>query len=56
MGPDPELQGDYAPEPDVEKAWAEEISRRAERVMRGEASGTPGEELKARMQERFGSK
>jgi hypothetical protein len=54
--PEPDLQGEYDSEVDVEKAWSEEITRRVERVMRGEASGTPGEKLKARMLERFGPK
>src|SRR2546430_17166707 len=35
---------------DVEGAWAAEIERRARRVLAGESSGTPGEEVR----ERFG--
>jgi putative addiction module component (TIGR02574 family) len=51
-----EIEGEYDPSPEVEKAWTQEITRRAERVMRGESKGTPWEEVKARMVERFGPK
>ena len=51
-----DLRGEYEPEPDVEQAWGEEITRRVERVMRGEAKGVPGDVVKARMVERFGPK
>jgi hypothetical protein len=51
-----DLHGEYDPEPDVEKAWGDEITQRVERVIRGEATGVPGEEFRARMVERFGPK
>jgi putative addiction module component (TIGR02574 family) len=38
----------------VEQAWADEIVRRVERIERGEAKGSPFEEVKARMLARFG--
>jgi putative addiction module component (TIGR02574 family) len=41
-------------DPDVETAWADEIVRRVERIERGEAKGTPVEEVRARMLARFG--
>ena len=43
------------PHRDVEHAWADEIVRRVERIERGEATGSPLEEVKARMLARFGS-
>jgi hypothetical protein len=43
-----------AADPDVETAWADEIVRRVERIERGEATGTPVEEVRARMLARFG--
>ena len=55
-GGESDLRGEYQPEPEVEKAWSEEITRRVERVLRGEAKGIPGEVVKARMVERFGPK
>ena len=33
---------------EVEAAWAEEIEKRARRVMAGESSGTPWEEVRRR--------
>jgi hypothetical protein len=53
---DSDLHGEYAPDPDVEKAWGDEVTRRVERVIRGEATGVPAEEFRARMVERFGPK
>jgi putative addiction module component (TIGR02574 family) len=41
---------------EVEQAWADEIVRRVERIERGEAKGSPFEEVKARMLTRFGSR
>jgi hypothetical protein len=32
--------------PDVEKAWAEEVSLRAERALRGETKGVPWETVR----------
>jgi putative addiction module component (TIGR02574 family) len=37
---------------DVEKAWGEEIERRARRVLDGTSSGTPWPEARARIVER----
>jgi putative addiction module component (TIGR02574 family) len=37
---------------DVEAAWAEEIERRARRVLSGESAGTPWAETRARIVER----
>jgi hypothetical protein len=34
------------PELDVEKAWAEEVSLRAERALRGETKGVPWETVR----------
>jgi hypothetical protein len=56
LGGDADLRGEYDAEPDVEQAWGEEITRRVERVMRGEAKGVPGDAVKAHMVERFGPK
>jgi putative addiction module component (TIGR02574 family) len=36
----------------VEEAWAEEIERRARRVLTGESAGTPWIEIRARIVER----
>jgi hypothetical protein len=41
-------------DPDAETAWADEIVRRVERIERGEAKGTPVEEVRTRMLARFG--
>ena len=41
---------------EVEQAWADEIVRRVERIERGEATGSPFEDVKARMLARFGSR
>jgi putative addiction module component (TIGR02574 family) len=38
---------------EVEKAWAAEIERRARRVLAGESAGSPWEEVKTRLEERF---
>jgi len=43
---DAEMYGAYDPEPEVEKAWAEEITRRAERTLRGESKGVPWETVR----------
>jgi hypothetical protein len=42
---DSDMYGDYDPDPDVDKAWAAEITRRAERALRGETVGIPGSEV-----------
>ena len=46
--------GGNEPDRDVEQAWADEIVRRVERIERGEATGSPFEDVKARMLARFG--
>ena len=38
--------GAQEPDPAVEKAWAEEITRRAERALRGETKGVPWETVR----------
>jgi len=38
---------------DVEAAWAREIERRARRVMSGESTGEPWEEVRARVLRRL---
>jgi putative addiction module component (TIGR02574 family) len=43
---DAEMYGAYDPEPEVEKAWVEEITRRAERALRGESKGVPWETVR----------
>ncbi len=40
------------PQEGVEQAWAEEIERRAQRVLAGESPGTPWRETRARIVER----
>jgi len=42
---DSDMFGEHEPDPDVEKAWAAEITRRAERALRGETVGIPGAEV-----------
>ena len=37
----------------VEAAWAREIERRAKRVMAGESSGEPWDDVRARIARRF---
>jgi putative addiction module component (TIGR02574 family) len=43
-------------DPGADEAWAAEITRRAERFRAGESKGIPGEEVKARIVERYGPK
>lgn len=43
---DADMFGDQEPDPAVEKAWAEEITRRAERALRGETKGVPWETVR----------
>jgi len=38
---------------ELERAWAAEIERRARRVLAGESSGTPWEEVKRRVEQRL---
>jgi putative addiction module component (TIGR02574 family) len=38
---------------DVERAWAEEIERRARRVLAGESTGAPWDEVRRRLEERL---
>ena len=45
---DADMLGEHEPGPDVEKAWAE-ITRRAERALRGETAGIPGAEVDAQI-------
>ncbi len=40
----------------VAEAWAEEITKRAERFRSGESQGVSWDEAKARLVERFGSR
>lgn len=40
---------------DVEMAWAEEIERRARRVLSGEATGTSWEEVREKLERRLPS-
>lgn len=35
---------------DVEKAWAEEIERRARRILAGESTGKPWDEIRRRLE------
>jgi hypothetical protein len=39
---DGDMFGTPEPDPEIEKAWAAEITRRAERARRGETVGIPG--------------
>jgi len=39
---DADMFGAAEPDPEIEKAWAAEITRRAERARRGETIGIPG--------------
>lgn len=43
-------------DPGFDKAWAAEITRRAERFRAGESKGIPFEEVKTRAVERYGPK
>lgn len=45
---------DGEPEPDVEAAWAEEIERRARRLLSGDDPGQPWEDVRARLLAEFG--
>lgn len=40
---------------DVERAWAEEIERRARRVISGEATGSSWEEVREKLERRLPS-
>jgi len=53
---DSDVHGDYAPDPEVEKAWAEEITRRAERALRGESKGVPWETVRDEVRATLGRK
>jgi putative addiction module component (TIGR02574 family) len=46
---DADMFGDHEPDPDIEKAWAAEITRRADRALRGETVGIPGAEVDAQI-------
>jgi hypothetical protein len=43
---DADMFGAQEPDPAVERDWAEEITRRAERALRGETKGIPGETVR----------
>ncbi len=48
------LDDELADDPQgLEKAWAAEIERRARRVLSGESSGTPWEQVKQRIERRL---
>jgi hypothetical protein len=53
---DADLQGEYDPDPEVEKAWAEEVTRRAERALRGESKGVPWETVRDEVRATLGRK
>jgi len=40
---------------DIEAAWAQEIERRAQRVLSGESAGTPWEEVRRRIEDNLTS-
>jgi hypothetical protein len=44
---------DEVEDENAEREWAEEIERRAERVLAGEANGTPWREVRDRLIERL---
>ncbi len=46
---DVDMLGEHQPDPDIEKAWATEITRRADRALRGETQGIPGPEVDAQI-------
>jgi Putative addiction module component len=46
---DADMFGEQEPDPEIEKAWATEITRRAERALRGETAGIPGAEVDAQV-------
>jgi hypothetical protein len=50
------MYGEYDPDPGVEKAWAEEITRRAERALRGESKGVPWETVRDEVRAALGRK
>lgn len=45
---------DGEPEPDVEAAWAEEVERRARRLLSGEDPGHARDDVRARLSAEFG--
>lgn len=53
---DTDMHGAYALDPEVEKAWAEEITRRAERALRGESKGVPWETVRDEVRATLGRK
>lgn len=42
------------PDPEIDKAWAEEAERRIDALERGETQTIPYEEVMARLRKRFG--
>jgi hypothetical protein len=44
-----DMVGEHGSDPEGEKAWAAEITRRAERALRGETVGIPGTEVDAQI-------
>ena len=50
---DPPADDDATPE-EIERAWNVEIRRRMDMIDRGEARLIPGDEVMARMRQRFG--
>lgn len=48
------LDDEFTDDPqELEKAWAEEIERRARRVLAGESAGAPWDEVKRRVERRL---
>jgi putative addiction module component (TIGR02574 family) len=54
--PDADMDGEHDPDPEVEKAWAEEITRRAGRALRGESKGVPWETVRDDVRATLGRK
>jgi len=50
------MHGESEPDPQLEKAWAEEITRRAERALRGESRGVPWETVRDEVRATLGRK
>jgi hypothetical protein len=46
---DADMFGEHESDPEIEKAWAAEITRRAERALRGETVGIPSAEVDAQI-------
>jgi hypothetical protein len=50
------MVGEYAPDPEIEKAWGAEVVRRLEGIASGETVLVDGDEVHGRLLERFGPK